>query len=110
MVNYIFRQWKEILSEHLSSSVYLANLDDTTDFVTKECSKKIEFYCDHEEADTKMFAFIKFLSNTVQLKRVVINSPDTDVAVISLYHYVINLALLDSIWFKTGTGSRVCAE
>ena len=37
MVNYVFQQWKEILSEHLSSyqSVYLENLDGTTDFVTK---------------------------------------------------------------------------
>ena len=90
MVNYVFQQWKEILPEHLSSyqSVYLANLDGTTDFVTKEYSKKIKFYCDHDEADTKMFTYIKFLSNTVQLKRVIIDSPDTDVAVISLYQNV----------------------
>ena len=40
MVKYVFQLWKEILSEHLSSyqSVYLANLDGMTDFVTKECS------------------------------------------------------------------------
>ena len=45
MVNYVFQQWKEILPEHLSSyqSVYLANLDGTTDFVTKEYSKKLSF-------------------------------------------------------------------
>ena len=108
MVSNVFQQWKEILSEHLRSyqSVYLVNLDGMTDFATKECSKKKKFYCDHEEADTKMFAYIKFLSNTVQLKVVIIDSPDTDVAVISLYHYVTNLVLLDSIWFKTGTGNK----
>ena len=44
-----------------------------------------------------MVAYIKFLSNTVQLKRKIIDSPDTDVDVISLYHYVTNLALLGSI-------------
>ena len=35
LVNYIFQWSKEILSEHLSSyqSVYLVNLDGTTDFV-----------------------------------------------------------------------------
>ena len=40
MVTYVFQLRKEILSEHLSSyqSVYLANLDGMTDFVTKECS------------------------------------------------------------------------
>ena len=60
-------------------------------------SEKIKFYCDHEEADTKMFTKINFLSNTVQLKRVIIDSPETDVAVTSLYYYVTNPALLDSI-------------
>ena len=59
MVKYIFQQWKEILSEHLSS-VYLANLDGTTDFVTKKRRKNIEFYCDHEEADTKMSLILSF--------------------------------------------------
>ena len=53
-----------------------------------------------------MVAYIKFLSNTVQLKRKIIDSPDTDVVVISLYHYVTNLALLDSIWLKTETGDE----
>ena len=107
-VSYIFQQSKEILSEHLSSYqlVYVANLDDTTNFVTNECSKKIEFYCDREEADTKMLAFIKFLSTAVQLKRVILDLPHTDVDVISLYHYITNLALLDSIWFRTGTGNK----
>ena len=59
-------------------------LDGTTDFVTKEFSKKIEFFCEHEEAHTKMFTYIKFLSNADQLKRKIINSPGTDVAVTSL--------------------------
>ena len=97
MVNHLFKQWKEILSEHLSwyQSVYLANLNGTTHFVTKDATKKeIEFYCDHEEADAKVFAYVQFFSNTVQLKRVIINSPDTEVPVISLYHYVTNLDLL----------------
>ena len=60
MVKYVFQQWKEILSEHLSSyqSVYLANLDGTTDFVTKEYSKNNKFYCNDEKTDTKMFAYI----------------------------------------------------
>ena len=100
-MNYIFQQWKEILSEHLTSyqSVYPANL-----YAAKECSKRIEFYCDYEEAGTKIFAYIKFLSNTVQLKRVIIDSSDTDLTVISLYHCATNLALLDLVWFKIGTG------
>ena len=60
MVKCVFEQSKKILSEHLSSyqSVYLANLDGKTDFVTKECNKKVKFYCDHEKSDIEMFAYI----------------------------------------------------
>ena len=60
MMKYVYQLWKEILSEHLSSyqSVYLASLNGTTDFVTKECSRKIKFYCGHEKTDTKMFVYI----------------------------------------------------
>ena len=74
------------MSEHLNSyqSVYLANLDDTTDFLTMENSKKIEFYCDFEQADTKTFAYLNFLSNAVQLKRFIIDSEDIWVTLVSL--------------------------
>ena len=41
-----------------------------------ENSKKIEFYCDFEQADTKTFAYLNFLSNAVQLKRFIIDSQD----------------------------------
>ena len=87
LVNYIFQQWEKILSEYLSSyqSVYLAKLHGTTDCLTKQHSKRIEFYCDHGETDTKIFAHIKFLSDKVQLKKVIIHSPDTYVDVMSLY-------------------------
>ena len=53
-----------------------------------------------------MFAYIKFLCDTTNLKQVIIESPDTDVAVISLYQFVTNLASLDSFWFKTGMGNE----
>ena len=108
LVNYIFQHWKESLSGHLSSfqSVFLANLDGTTDCATSECCNRIEFYCNHEEADTKMFSYVKFLCDTAHLKQVIIDSPDTDVAVISLYQYATNLTSLDSMWFKTGTGNE----
>ena len=54
----------------------------------------------------KCSLIFKFSLNTVQLKRVIIDSPDTFDAVISLYHHVTNLVLLDSIWFKAGTGNE----
>ena len=40
-----------LLSNHL-----LGNLDSPTDRVASQSSEGIDFYCSHEEADTKMFA------------------------------------------------------
>ena len=63
MVKYVFQKWREILSYALTSSqnIRLANLDGPADNVTSQSSDRIDFYCDHEEADTKMFTYIKFL-------------------------------------------------
>ena len=69
----------------------LANLGDAADLVTSQSSERIDFCCNHEEADTKMFAYIRFLSDNIRLDRVIIFSPDSDVAVKSLYQSVTNL-------------------
>ena len=65
---------------------YLANLDWAPYGVTSQRSERIDFYCNHEEADSKMFAYIKSLDN-ICLNRIIV-SPDSDVAVISLYQGV----------------------
>ena len=72
-------------------TIYLTNLDSATDRVTSQSSERVDFYCDHEEADTKMFAYIKFLCNNIRLRRVIIVSRDTDVAMISLYESALAL-------------------
>lgn len=41
--------------------IYLINLDFTTDRVTSRSSEIDIFFCDHKEADTKMFVCIKLL-------------------------------------------------
>ena len=49
-----------------------------------------------------MFAYTKFLCDNIRLSRVTTVSPDTDVAVMSLYESVTNLTFLEAIWLKTG--------
>ena len=44
-----------------------------------------------------MFPYMKFLCDNIHLSRVTIVSPDTDVAVISLYESVTNVTFLDVI-------------
>ena len=87
MVKYVFQKWREILSYALTSSqtIHLANLDGSADSLTSQSSERIDFYCDHEEADTKIFTHIKFLCDNIHLNRIIIVSPATDVTLISLH-------------------------
>ena len=48
--------------------------------------------------------FVIKLYALINIFRVIIVSPDSDVAVISLYQSVTNLTFLDALCFKTGTG------
>ena len=99
-VKNVFQKWRKIRPYVLTSSqtIYLANLDGAADRVTSQSSERINFYCDHQETDTKMFAYIKFLCD-IPLNRIITVSPDTDVTVIYLNQSVTNLTFLDAIWF-----------
>ena len=54
LAQYLFQKWRETLLYLLTSSqsIYLVNLDGTKDRVTSQSSKKIDFYCNHEETKT----------------------------------------------------------
>ena len=86
-----------------SQNIYLANLDSATGLLASQSSERIDFYSDHIESDTKMFAYINFLCDDIPLNMVIIVSPGTVAAVISLCQIFTNLILLDAIWFNTGT-------
>ena len=69
-----------------SQTIYLSNVDGAADRVTNQSSDRIDFYCDHDEAGTKISAYIKFLCDDICLNRIIIVSPDTDVTVMSLHY------------------------
>ena len=108
LVNFIFKHWKQSLPQWLNTMqyVYLANLDGTTDVITKEGSSQTELQSDHEEADSKMFGYSKYIIEHNQIERVVIHSPETDVAVICCFQFATSLATLHEMWFKTGVGNK----
>ena len=57
------------------------------------------------EADTNLFVYCRYiLNNNPQISRVIIFSPDTDVAIITCYKYSVERNSQDEFWFKTGTG------
>ena len=84
----------------------LTHLDGSTDKITCQSSSKFNWSTDHEEADSKMFVFCKYLLDNYNVLRIIISSPDTDVAVIACYQFVENLALLDELWLKAGVGAK----
>ena len=49
---------------------YFANHDGAADCVTSQRSERIDFYCNHEEANSKMFANIKFLCDNIRLNQI----------------------------------------
>ena len=50
-----------------------------------------------------MISYIKFLFDNIRVNRIIIVSPDSDVAVLPLYKNVTKITFLDALWFKTGT-------
>ena len=75
LIKYLFQKCRETLLNVLTSSqtIYLATLDDATDRLTSQSSERSD--CDHEVADAKMVAYIKFFCDSSCLNRVVIVSP-----------------------------------
>ena len=62
-----------------------------------------ELHADHEEADTRILLHAKHASITCG--RLIIQSPDTDVAVLSVYFF--STLSGNELWFKTGTRDKL---
>ena len=67
-----------------------------------ECTKVTALHCDHEEADTRMLLHAKHASRDA--RRVVIQSPDTDVLLLCVTHN--GEIYCDELWFRTGVKDR----
>ena len=52
--------------------------------IAQQGSAVLEFKSDHEEAEAKMFAYRKYIATEHLMKKIIISSPDADVAVIVL--------------------------
>ena len=63
-----------------------------------------ELECDHEEADSRMFIHAHYAAENENAGRVIITSPDTDVAVLCLFHC--SMLNISELWFYIGTGKK----
>ena len=77
--------------------------------VTKTLNREdiIPLYSDHEEADSRMFVHCEYITNQFSdisnsIKRIIIFSPDTDVAVLCWCHF--GQLSIEELWLHTGTG------
>ena len=92
---------------NINQKVYLARLDGNTTKIEKTGVSHVEFKSDHEEADSKMFSYCKFvLSAHTGIDRLIIDSPNTDVAVICCYQHASSLSNVLELWFRTGVGKK----
>jgi len=80
--------------------------DDPTDAVVVirgRTDPLAELRSDHEEADTRMILHTWHASSTKE--RIIIQSPDTDVAVLAIHVY--QMIQCNEIWLKTGVKDKV---
>lgn len=108
LIDYIFHRLKSTVQSKLRSrqEITLCFNDGSAIKFTNTSSETLDFRCDHEEADSKMFVYLHHASLSTNIKRIIINSPDTDVAVIACYQLATSFQHVPEMWFKTGTGSK----
>ena len=63
-----------------------------------------ELECDHEETDSRMFIHAHYAAENENASRVIITSPDTDVAMLCLFHC--STLNINELWFHTGSGKK----
>ena len=63
-----------------------------------------ELKCDHEKADRRMFIHVHYAAESENAGSAIITSPDTDAAVLCLFHcFTLNFI---ELWFHTGNGKK----
>ena len=109
LIKCLFLKWRYSFNKKLYDNqvMYLADIDGSTIKLLQQCSAVLEFKSDHEEADTKMFAYEKYIATEHPIKKMIIFSPDTNVAVMSCFLKISCLESIDEIWLKPGIGVNI---
>ena len=121
ILNFILDDWMKRFQTLLRENQQLALLNETISDTTSRKSTALlngntvvvgggmtmdpNIVSDHEEADRKMFVYAKYHADH-GAKRIIIASPDTDVAFLCCHHFHLSLRSCDQLWLRTGTGSN----
>lgn len=79
--------------------------DETVDKITHNSLERPQWTTDHEEAENKMFVVAKHMIDG-QIQQLIIASRDTDEISIAIYQFKSDLATLNKLWLKSGTGEK----
>ena len=63
-----------------------------------------ELECDHEEADSKMFIYAHYAAESENTSSAIVTRPDTDAAVLCLFHC--SMLNFIELWSHIGTGKK----
>lgn len=109
-MSFLYADWceKHPLRLKDGETIILASQDGSAVKVTNMLNGEdiILLNSDHEEADSRIFVYCEYFANQTSdtdsvLKRIIIFSPDTDIAVLCWYHFI-DLQIQE-LWFHTGT-------
>ena len=106
LVKFMCDDWIKLIPSKLEShqKVILGLQDGTClEIGRRGVNEESDLECDHEEADTRMLLHRK-QSKVNGCDRVVVCSPDTDVAVLCCHHFH-NIGIKE-MYFLTGTGTK----
>lgn len=108
LLSFLVDDWSERLPLQLKDgqTLFLASQDGKAMKITNRAIERdiLLLRSEHEEADSRMFVHCDYFakSSNISPKRIVLFSPDTDVAVLCWHHFT---ALeIEEFWFHTGTG------
>ena len=88
-----------------NQSLFIGQENEVAKRITRMAVTDVEeLECDHEEADSRMFIHAHYAAENENADRVIITSPDTDVAVLCLFHC--STLNINELWFHTGTGKK----
>ena len=107
IVNFILDDWMKRFQTLLreNQQLVIALLNGNTVVVGRGMTMDPNIVSDHEEAGSKMFVCAKYHADH-GAKRIIISSPDTDVAVLCCHHFHLSLLSCDQLRLRTGTGSN----
>ena len=108
LVSFLSTDWCKVFTHILNKDqvLYFAQQDGKTQKITHEGHDYVDaLYSDHEEADSRIFVHCKhFTLSSSGDKRIIISSPDTDVAILCCFHFA--ALKVTELWFHTGVGRQ----